>query len=573
MRTLAAILALSGCAEPPTAILVRLEVDEAIRDEVDELSLEVESGGESVFMLARELSGGAETISIRPGALASDAVLVLSASATLEGSSITTRATTRFTSGEDRDVCLFIDGRCDGLDCGSDDCRAGGCEPVVEAPSACAVPRCGESSTCDDRLDETIDACGADGACAHDPDPDVDGDGFDARSAGGDDCDDGDADAHPGAEDPCDQKDQNCDDLIDAEVLARLETDYAAMVRVLVTDTTAILTWIEVDALGLSRVVLARLGEDGIEVVEDLDAALWPALAPYGDGAVLTYRDLTSDGYELARLGAGGDLVESYDVEFGRLPPCAEDLFVERPMIAVAGTLVAVAYHGCEEDPRSSQPRLAVVDLDEGRLGLVADYSLDDGPVAFPSLAAVPGGFVAAWGRVGILTGAMIGPGGALVDTAQFGTQTAAFPALLPTGAGLGAVFLDVRVATDPELLAADLRLLGVPRPMAVEGADDDRPRSLVFSGTQSRTGAAALVYSPVCEPGDYHSLTPELVRVAGFQPAVVKVGALLGADLASGTGDVTYGPDGDLYYADVIGAPCTRESEVVLARMSCGAL
>jgi hypothetical protein len=44
---------------------------------------------------------------------------------------------------------------------------------------------------------------------------DLDGDGFDATSAGGDDCDDDDPDAFPGAQERCNGRDDDCDGAID----------------------------------------------------------------------------------------------------------------------------------------------------------------------------------------------------------------------------------------------------------------------------------------------------------------------------------------------------------------------
>ena len=46
---------------------------------------------------------------------------------------------------------------------------------------------------------------------------DVDGDGWDAIEAGGDDCDDQDAEVNPGAEEICNEQDDDCDGLTDGQ--------------------------------------------------------------------------------------------------------------------------------------------------------------------------------------------------------------------------------------------------------------------------------------------------------------------------------------------------------------------
>ena len=82
--------------------------------------------------------------------------------------------------------------------------------------SMITLSACGEKTVevCDDGIDNdengsldcNDEACGGDAVCA-----DLDADGFIAQ----DDCDDSDASAYPGADEVCDEVDNNCDGSID----------------------------------------------------------------------------------------------------------------------------------------------------------------------------------------------------------------------------------------------------------------------------------------------------------------------------------------------------------------------
>ena len=105
--------------------------------------------------------------------------------------------------------CVDADG--DGYDAQSPDCASGD-----DCDDADADVNPGADEVCDNGIDddcdgETDEGCGTD--CV-----DEDGDGYDAESQDcptGDDCDDGNAAINPGAEEVCNQVDDDCDDEVD----------------------------------------------------------------------------------------------------------------------------------------------------------------------------------------------------------------------------------------------------------------------------------------------------------------------------------------------------------------------
>ncbi|MBN1773380.1 MAG: putative metal-binding motif-containing protein [Deltaproteobacteria bacterium] len=137
----------------------------------------------------------------------------------------------------------------DGLDCTSDVCNEHSAPRCSHEPddSACrndvvcdGVERClldrgcapGVPLDCDDANPCTLDRCEeSEAGCVHEP-RDFDGDthltsGFGCGAFGGDDCDDGDAEVHPGALEICDDwRDNDCNGWIDmADAACRPEND------------------------------------------------------------------------------------------------------------------------------------------------------------------------------------------------------------------------------------------------------------------------------------------------------------------------------------------------------------
>jgi hypothetical protein len=155
---------------------------------------------------------------------------------------------------DDADACTEGDTCQDGL------CESGSqvnCNDEVHCTEDTCTPEFGclhapRAALCDDSDPCTDDACAAVVGCTHtfnsdpcdDQDPctmqdicsqglcagmplDSDGDGHQPISCGGQDCDDNDPDAYPGAEEVCDGDDDNCDGLID--MVGRDYCDYDAM--------------------------------------------------------------------------------------------------------------------------------------------------------------------------------------------------------------------------------------------------------------------------------------------------------------------------------------------------------
>lgn len=104
-------------------------------------------------------------------------------------------------------VCAS-DAQCDdGVFCnGPEVCAPGGPGTSVLGCRAGERP-CTAAQMCDEDVGACVSICGLR--------TDADGDGVDARECGGDDCDDADASRFPGAEELCNDRDDDCDDTVD----------------------------------------------------------------------------------------------------------------------------------------------------------------------------------------------------------------------------------------------------------------------------------------------------------------------------------------------------------------------
>lgn len=135
----------------------------------------------------------------------------------------------------------------DGVSCTADSCDddAGGCMHVPDDATCGDGIYCdgaevcdkfagcvaGPMPTCDDGVECTSDRCDvARDACVHDA-PDRDVDGHRDLACGGDDCDDADAGAHPGAGERCNGRDDDCDGMVD-EALGQSSCGVGACNRV-----------------------------------------------------------------------------------------------------------------------------------------------------------------------------------------------------------------------------------------------------------------------------------------------------------------------------------------------------
>lgn len=210
LAAIALVLALAGCAQDETAILMTVCTNVS-RERADTLTLEFDTAGghyeQSWGMADVGLPRGTFELSLRPGAQFKEAFTITAI--LLDGNEplVERRITTGFMEGKNIEVNILLDVSCIDEFCDrGQTCDKGTCTPPGIGDDTCAGGPVGDGG----------------------PDCDYDGDQYQSLDCGGNDCDDDDSSMHPDAAEICDQLDNDCSGVADDGIWVAGSEAYAS---------------------------------------------------------------------------------------------------------------------------------------------------------------------------------------------------------------------------------------------------------------------------------------------------------------------------------------------------------
>lgn len=394
---------------------------------------------------------------------------------------------------ESESGCADDESCSDGLFCnGAERCVDGHC---VE----------GEQPSCDDGDPCTADICSEEeGQCTHPPSiPDADGDGFVPIICGGDDCDDDNADIHPGAPERCNGLDDDCDDVIDElQAPVALSEEYATEGVFSHSLTAVDLGWLASwhhsggEANPYSMSILDNSGEilesGPIEDLRSVDAMV-PSSSWSPDGVSIAFVRRSSDDAPselwLSFMSLDRHLLSFFLVE----EDVDVDLLSPRIVQTDSGQGVLFRHGDFGESPSQLMLFNAVIELENYEMSepvAITDSAVD---AYAPALLWSDDHYVVAYlndygGEFGV-TFARISPDGDVLGAALPIARTPWFPysiALVETDEGYVVAWSVLQLGTVGEMRYALLSPEGAPieldQPLTGEHLNSVRP-SLVWTG------------------------------------------------------------------------------------------